>query len=480
MNSSKSVKKWKSFDFGPEAKKKCTNKIEVKENLECEAFAKIPKKGNTNQKGFDFHRQIEPRHISDLAVHPKKIQEVHEWITYNVVTNPQQDMNVAPFLLISGPTGSGKTTTLSVVCKTLGISIVEWINPVDQEFEYRGTSQIDNFLDFLIESKWNSLFESSTNKRITLVKDFPNAVIHRPDRFLDILESCQYKSRHPVIFICTESSSNNINLLRTLFPEEVISKFDITHINFNPCAPSLMKIAIQRAQALLRDNPKSLKQPSQKIVDAILSSTVGDIRNAMMQFHMASLSGTDELPTVFTKAQESIGSKRKRSNKDVKLKTMFRDESLGLFHGLGRVLNPKRKEVGKSWRLERDVEKLVDEFSTQPQMFHSFLFENYLKYFGNVGEASKASEILSMSARFLENWMDRNETLMFALWISVLGLMVFNEHKVSKWTQIKAPTKYTKKIVTNSNTEGMNLNPTDYYYYNLITKSNKFHEFIAK
>lgn len=89
---------------------------------------------------------------------------------------------------MSGPTGSGKTATVSVLCNILDISISEWVNPIDQEYEYRGMKQIDYFIEFLSESKYNSLFETSRRNRITLVKDFPNIVIQNPEQFFEILE----------------------------------------------------------------------------------------------------------------------------------------------------------------------------------------------------------------------------------------------------------------------------------------------------
>lgn len=137
---------------------------------------------------------------------------------------------------------------------------------------------------------------------------------------------------------------------------------------------------------------------------------------------------------------EEKSTKRKRPKDEHKLNSMTKDQNLGLFHGLGRVLNPKRRLIGTSWRLSHNIETLVDEFSGQPQTFASFLFENYLKYFGDITDVAKSAEVLSYSARFFENW-ERNETLVFALWISVLGLMIFNEHRLSKWTPIRAPTK---------------------------------------
>lgn len=118
-----------------------------------------------------------------------------------------------------------------------------------------------------------------------------------------------------------------------------------------------------------------------------------------------------------------------------------RDENLGLFHGLGRILNPKRKQLSNSWRLNCDIEKLVEEFSIQPILFITFLFENYLKYFGTINDTTKAAYILSFSINFINNWIDKKDTVVTGLWISTLGLMIYNEHKVSKWNQIRGLTK---------------------------------------
>nr|CAH7718275.1 unnamed protein product [Callosobruchus chinensis] len=325
----------------------------------------------------------------------------------------------------------------------MGISVSEWVNPIDQDYEIKGQNQISQFMEFLGDSKWNSLFDSQM-KKLTLVKDFPNALIHRPEQFFEVLEECSYKTNSPIVFICTDSNSNNINLVRMLFPDEIMAKYSIAHISFNACASSLMKNALKRAMELIKGRTDCFKQPSASTIEAIVASSMGDIRNAMNQFYLASLKEAGEIPTIQS-LRESKGSKRKKVDKDSKLKGMSKDESLGLFHGLGRVLCPKREKVGTSWRLCHDVGKLVDEFAIQPSMFVSFLFENYLKYFGDLKDACHASEILSVCTGLLDRWTGDQESLIPALWTAVLGLMVFNEHKVSRWNQIRGPVKFNKR-----------------------------------
>lgn len=94
-------------------------------------------------------------------------------------------------LVITGPTGSGKTATLRVLCRLYSIEIREWINPIAQgtgdDGEY-GPSQLSQFLDVISDSKYPSLFDGENqDKRIVLVEDFPNFVMRNASAFNEIL-----------------------------------------------------------------------------------------------------------------------------------------------------------------------------------------------------------------------------------------------------------------------------------------------------
>lgn len=467
--------RWKSFDFGTETsvdERPSPPKKQKSLNSNLGNIRQEKKIVNeVKNSGFDFHKQITPRTVADLAVHPKKVKEVESWLK-NALENHSK-RQTTQFVLVTGPTGCGKATTIHILCKLMNVTVTEWVNPVDIDFEIlRGPGQVEKFSSFFSEGKYSSLFSTGNEKKIFLVKDIPNAFVRNPEEFFNVLEDLFYKATNPVLFVCTDSNSNEVNLQRLLFPEEISLKYAISHISFNACAPSVLKKGLKRAQDVIQGYPELFCKPTADIIEAVLASSMGDIRCAMNQLYLACLVGGEDLSVTKTKREKSVA-KRKRTDKFLTAKSMIRDETLGLFHGLGRVLNPKRKDEGNSWRLNCDVQKLVDEFSIQPAKFTAFLFENYLKYFGDLEEVQKSSEYLSLSTRLMENW-DNHDTLVLALWISVLGLMVFNVHKEKKWNQIRGPRKLDKVC---SADEKESLHPTDRFYYNTITKTQKYHRF---
>lgn len=143
------------------------------------------KKDKPKTASIDFQACLTPKVTEDLAVHSKKIAEVETWLHCNVIN---RGGSLAKFLLITGPAGSGKTSTVRVLCRKLGINLTEWVNPVDHDFEmFRGLNQAGKFSEFLTESKWNSLFSNGSKKAI-LIEEFPNVFIRNPEEFETVLE----------------------------------------------------------------------------------------------------------------------------------------------------------------------------------------------------------------------------------------------------------------------------------------------------
>lgn len=103
------------------------------------------------------------------------------------------------------------------------------------------------------------------------------------------------------------------------------------------------------------------KLPTADLIESIILTSQGDIRNAVINLHFASQKGIDRFHNlsytffaliVMLYILDSVGlstelanksSKKSRTEKKKKLKSVGCDESITLFHALGRVFNPKCK-----------------------------------------------------------------------------------------------------------------------------------------
>lgn len=149
----------------------------------------------TDFKSSNWIENFAPRTKIDLAIHAKKLTEVEDWFR---AIKERRLKAAAPILLVTGPSGSGKSATIKIIAEEFSYIISEWITPVDIEhIRYDRNdndkityteSQTDKFSQFLFQSsRYRSVFDTSS-KRLVLVEDFPNVFIKDPSSFEDVLE----------------------------------------------------------------------------------------------------------------------------------------------------------------------------------------------------------------------------------------------------------------------------------------------------
>ncbi|KAJ9118987.1 hypothetical protein QFC24_005953 [Naganishia onofrii] len=357
-----------------------------------------------------------PLSVTELATSKNRIKSVQIWLEEALFGRPRAVDSDIPFseqakdrirkyrriLVLSGPAGVGKTTTLRLVAKELGAEVVEWEEGVE---DWSMSGQIEReslnskLVGFLSRNAYQPLSlgaQSSTSNpksrrkevavssqvaslksanppRILLFTSLPN-LSHVPTRevfqraLIDYTKSYSTTSCPLVIIVpdagssgAAEESWNGADRggeaswdLRTVLGKDLTASPAVGVVEFLPMAPTFMIKALKRIAASAFTDVKS--RPSQEFIQLIAHSANGDLRSAINSLQFLSRSGNSR--NAITSTSNALVSGKKtgkgsRGGKGTKLKgseevrTLLnaiarREQSLGLFHALGKIMYNKR------------------------------------------------------------------------------------------------------------------------------------------
>ncbi|KAI9778517.1 MAG: Cell cycle checkpoint protein rad17 [Geoglossum umbratile] len=325
-----------------------------------------------------------PMNLDELAVHKKKVADVRAWLESVFGGRDRKRL-----LILKGPSGTGKTTTMSLLSKDMDVDVLEWRNPVGMELSSEGfVSMSAQFEEFLGRGgKFGSLDLSSSvgnsggdapeaastskQKKIILVEEFPNTFT----RSSSALQSFQFAIKNflasncpslgilfssrtppneqitPLVLIISETllttttaSADSFTAHRLLGPE-ILNHPGVSLINFNPVAPTLLAKALELVIQKEARITGRRKTPSRLTWDKL--GEVGDVRSAVGSLEFLCLRGDDSGDWG---GKVTFGKGRKRS-KETALTNMERESlelvtqreaSLGIFHAVGKVVYNKR------------------------------------------------------------------------------------------------------------------------------------------
>lgn len=211
--------------------------------------------------------KYKPEILSETAVHKAKILELETCLQRMLSEK-------ASVVLLTGPSGSAKTTSLNLMAKKLNIEVQEWVNPVNEEYFSRdeefmgdrvfGDSQQFKFSDFLFRaSRYKSLClsnETTHLHKISIVKDFPNFLLRDPSKLKELLlKHKSMASTNALVFVVTDTEQSS-SVKRRLFPALLLSDLAIHVLKFNPIAPTSMMKALQRIS-----NLASIQLPTKQV-----------------------------------------------------------------------------------------------------------------------------------------------------------------------------------------------------------------------
>ncbi|KAG6031417.1 hypothetical protein E4U41_007579 [Claviceps citrina] len=364
----------------------------------------------TNRHGGDdelrpWSDRFGPRNLDELAVHKRKVADVRKWLDDVLTGRLRQRV-----LILKGAAGSGKTTTMRLLARDMGLELLEWKNPTPSwgtgfvsssaqfgEFLGRGgkfgTLDVEGGSADFTPTSSHGTGTTSRAKRVILIEEFPNTFSRAspalgsfrstilqylaghghttpPPAAFGTMSQQSYPPISPIVLIITETlltttsaSADSLTAHRLLGPE-ILHHPGVGVIEFNAIAPSILAKALELV--VLKEARKSGRRrtPGPQVLKRL--GEIGDVRSAISSLEFLCLKGDEGsdwgAKVAFTKPKKStrdaIGLTRGESES---LELISRREaSLGLFHAVGKVVYNKRDDAAPAAGAEEDdaVEKL--------------------------------------------------------------------------------------------------------------------------
>lgn len=409
------------------------NSFETDSSLPPQASQKFRKAANgdrvpsfsvRNEDKRPWTEQFQPQDLTELAVHKRKVGDVRQWLEMTLSGRHHK------VLVLKGAAGTGKTTTMRLLAKELGVEITEWKNPAGGEFVAEGSisaalqfgefvgragrsgglefAQDGNEHPYANDRKETIANNSAARGQILLIEEFPNT-FSRSSSTLQSFRSAimQYLSMPasrgskptPLVMIVSETLLSTNTALADSFTAhrllgpELSNHSYLDTIEFNAVAHTYLIKALETV--ILKEARKSgrRKTPGPQVLKRLAES--GDMRSAISSLEFLCLRGDDgdiwSSKVTFTKQKKSKSDAPLTQFEEDALKLISnRESTLGIFHAVGKVVYNKRIEAQsiphpppwfpqhrRNKVPENNVDELIDELGTDTSTFIAALHENY-------------------------------------------------------------------------------------------------------
>lgn len=328
-----------------------------------------------------------PANLDELVVHKKKVADVRRWLEDVLRGRVRQRL-----LVLKGSAGTGKTITMQLLAKEMGLEIQEWRNPTGtlgaaqgiqsasaqfEEFMGRGRKfgQLDFDEDEATQGSamTNGMTQSPDNgqSRVILIEEFPNTFMRSGSALTSFRRTIlQYLANNtpslatfghgsatepiiPVVMIISEtlltttSASADSFTAHRLLGAEILRHPGTAVIEFNDIAPTLLARALDLVVKKEARVSGRRRTPGPQVLKRL--GEIGDIRNAISSLEFLCVKGDTEgdwgAKVAFTKTKKGSKDQALTKSEEQSLQLISqREASLGIFHAVGKVVYNKRDE----------------------------------------------------------------------------------------------------------------------------------------
>ncbi|CDW51757.1 Cell cycle checkpoint protein RAD17 [Trichuris trichiura] len=392
---------------------------------------------------FLWSEGFAPTQLGELVVHKRKVEEVSSTIRRII-----RKEGKSRILLLVGPTGCGKLVTLKMICRSLGLELLEWENDCTTACNFwlsdrpsYAQNPLVRFKQFILQStRYRSVVSVNGDAKkpllpcshVTVVKDIPVQFYDQSNLLVSMLQNCLMEGiSTPLVFVATDGSSGNSKTdWHRLFNKAAIEALNIEVISFNPFPPTVMTKCLR---SILSKVP-TLGNCKHVDIDAIVQVADGDLRVAINSLQFA----VEHSSNTFTINQK--------------------DTSIPLFRASGKFLYGKFS-TDQSITSEKDaaldrlsIEGCVAKCGVDEHLFCLYLFENYLDFRPDLEDVEHISSCYSF-ADCLTHWDVAESLYPYAGSIAARSVATFfSSENPKRFKKIRKP----QELALHKQTEELN------------------------
>lgn len=308
-------------------------------------------------------------------------------------------------LILRGPSGAGKTATISTLATAMAFEVTEWRNPINIDYSSEGYISVSTqFEDFLGRSgKFDSLtltligdgtsaesqrpaspslLPGSTKQRVIVLEEFPSTFSSesaalrsfRSNILQHLAVNPPLDTVTPIILIITEThqaatvSANDSFTAHRLLGPDILNHPNTTVIEYNPIAATLLTKALELVIHKEARRSGRRRIPGHAVLKKL--GEAGDVRSAIGSLEILCLranDGDDWGGRVTSREKKGVSALTNIWRERLEMVTQ-RGASLGIFHAVGKVVYNKRHEptaIDTHARTPEHLRQYVQEMASQ-------------------------------------------------------------------------------------------------------------------